>query len=119
MVWTWSRRDDAWLRAHGGTPHTLEDGSQVSATDVVIQVVHVTAGRIIDAAGNPSPDVELRGSGKAFVLRDGRAIAGRWERSKLGDLTVFVSKDGSEISLAPGRVWIELVPSTVSVELIR
>jgi hypothetical protein len=117
VYWTWGRRQGAWLRAHGDVPHTLEDGSQVSATNVVIQVVEVSASSIVDAAGNASPDVELTGSGRAYVLRDGRVVVGRWERPSLKDLTTFVAKDGTEITLAPGRTWVELLPSTVAVEL--
>jgi hypothetical protein len=118
VYWAWSRRDDTWLRSHGTTPHTLEDGSQVAATNVVIQIVEVTDSRIIDAAGNASPDVELTGAGRAYVLRDGRMIAGRWERESLGDVTRFLTRDGAEITLAPGRTWVQLVPSTVSVERV-
>lgn len=117
--WTWARRLGVWIRAHGDVPHTLEDGSQVSATNIVIQVVRVTAGQIVDAAGNPSPEVELTGSGRAYILRDGRVIVGRWERDSLEDVTRFVTKDGEEIPLATGRTWVELLPSTVAVELSK
>jgi DUF3048 family protein len=119
VYWTWSRRQGQWLRAHGEVAHMLEDGSQVSATNVVIQVVQVTDSRILDAAGNPSPDVALTGSGKAYVLRDGGLIRGRWERDTLDDLTRFLTKDGIEIALAPGRTWVELLPSTIEVEPVR
>lgn len=119
VYWSWSRRAGAWLRAHGDVPHTLEGGEQVSATNVVIQVVEVTASQIVDAAGNHSPDVELTGSGKAYVFRDGRVIVGRWERASLDDVTTFITKDGTEISLAPGPTWVELLPSSISPELLR
>jgi hypothetical protein len=117
--WTWHRRDDVWVRSHGSIPHTLEDGSQVSATNVVIQVVEVSDSRIVDAAGNASPDVTLTGSGRAYVLRGGRVITGRWERDSLDEVTRFVTRDGSEITLAPGRTWVQLVPASVSVERTR
>jgi hypothetical protein len=119
VFWTWSRRAGAWLRSHGSTAHLLEDGSQVSATNVVIQVVEVTDSGIRDAAGNPSPKVGLTGSGRAYVLRDGRMITGRWERETLDDLTRFVTRDGTEITLAPGRTWVQLLPSTVPLERLR
>ena len=119
VYWVWSRRLGEWLRSQGPTPHTLEDGSQVSATNVVIQVVQVTDSRIVDAAGNPSPDVDLTGSGRAYVLRGGRMISGRWERDSLDDVTRFVTRDGTEITFAPGRTWVQLVPSTVAVERTR
>ncbi len=119
VYWTWSRRAGAWLRSHGDVPHVLEDGDRVSATNVVVQLVDVTASQIVDAAGNHSPDVQLTGSGRAYVLRDGRVIMGRWKRDSLDDTTTFVAKDGTEITLSPGRTWVELVPSTVALELLR
>lgn len=119
VVWTWGKRQGVWLRAHGDVPHVLEDGSQVAAGTVIVQVVEVTAGTVIDAAGNPSPDVELTGKGRAYVFRDGAVIVGRWERPSLEDLTRFVTKDGEEVPVSPGRTWVELLPSTVPVEILR
>ncbi|MBI2237735.1 MAG: DUF3048 domain-containing protein [Actinobacteria bacterium] len=116
VYWTWSRREGAWLRSHGTEPHLLEDGTRVAAANVVVMLVEVRAGTVVDAAGNPSPEVTLTGSGKAYVLRDGRMIVGRWERPALSDVTTFVAKDGSEIALAPGITWVELLPSTIPVE---
>jgi hypothetical protein len=116
VTWTWSRREGVWLRAHGAEPHTLIDGSQVQATNVVVQVVDVVAGQIIDPAGNPSPEIDLIGTGRAYVFRDGRMIVGRWERSGEGRVTAFVTKAGEPIPLAPGTTWVELLPSTVPVE---
>lgn len=117
VLWKWSRQDGMWLRSHGSVPHALEGGSQVSATNVVVMSVEVTyPGTIVDAAGNPSPEVTLTGSGKAYVFRDGRMALGRWERASLGDVTKFVSKDGQEIALAPGTTWVELLPSTIPVQ---
>ncbi len=117
VYWRWSRRRAAWLRSHGDEPHMLEGGEQVSAVNVVVQVVKVANSRILDHAGNPSPDVTLTGTGRAYVFRDGRMILGRWERPTLHDLTRFYGKDGSEIALAPGSTWVELLPSTLRVEV--
>jgi len=119
VFWTWARANGMWLRSHGDVAHLLEGGEQVSAANVVIQVVTVTDGDIIDPAGNPSPEVELTGKGRAYVFRDGRFIVGRWERQTLDDVTRFVTKDGDEIALAPGRTWVQLLPSWVEVELLR
>jgi hypothetical protein len=116
VSWKWSRQDDVWLRSYGSAPDLTEGGSQVSAANVVVMSVKVTyPGTIVDAAGNPSPQVTLTGSGKAYVFRDGRMILGRWERASLTDVMRFVSKDGEEIVFAPGTTWVELFPSTLSV----
>jgi hypothetical protein len=119
VYWHWNGGKGAWLRSHGDVPHVLEGNERVSATNVVVQVVSVTDSDFLDSAGNPSPEVDLTGSGKAYVLRDGEVIRGRWERESLHDVTTFVTKDGTEIALAPGRTWVELLPSRVPVELER
>ena len=119
VVWTWSRTQSAWLRSHGTVPHVLEDGTQVRAANVVVMQVEVSSGPIVDAAGNHSPEVELTGSGRAYVFRDGRMVIGRWERETLKDVTTFATKAGRQIALAPGVTWVELLPSTISVEADR
>jgi len=119
VYWEWNRKDGAWLRSHGTTPHETTDGGRVSATNVVIMRVRVRAGHLVDAAGNPSPVVTLTGKGKAYVLRDGRMISGTWERAKLSDVTTFAARDGSAIALAPGRTWVELLPSDLAVQTER
>ncbi|HXF74124.1 MAG TPA: DUF3048 domain-containing protein [Actinomycetota bacterium] len=117
--WTWSPRAGAWLRWHGDEPHRLADGSQVAAANVVVMVVRVTPGDIVDAAGNPSPEVDLLGRGRAYVFRDGRMVVGRWVREAEGDLTRFLTRDGEEIPLHPGVTWVELFPSTLEVGTAR
>ena len=119
VYWHWNGGKGAWLRSHGDVPHVLESNERVSATNVVIQVVTVTDSDFLDSAGNPSPEVDLTGSGKAYVLRDGEMIRGRWERDSLHDVTAFVTKDGTEIGLAPGRTWVELLPSWVDLAFAR
>jgi Protein of unknown function (DUF3048) N-terminal domain/Protein of unknown function (DUF3048) C-terminal domain len=113
--WAWDRRSDAWLRSHGDEAHMAEEGEQVSAENVVVQVVDVVVG----PRGGITPHIELVGSGKAYVFRDGRMILGRWERESLRDITRFVAKDGSEIAITPGRTWVELLPSDIDVETER
>jgi hypothetical protein len=113
--WTWSRRDHAWLRSHGDVPHRDEDGEPVSATNVVVQVVDT----VIGPRGGITPHLELTGSGRAYVFRDGRMILGRWERPSLREPARFLTRDGAEIPLAPGRTWVELLPSFVRLQTER
>ena len=113
VFWMWSQRSDAWLRSHGSEPHVSESGGRISADTVVVMHVQVAPGTILDAAGNASPDVTLTGSGRVWILRDGRVVRGRWERPTLADPTRFFSKDGEEIPLRPGATWIELLPTDI------
>jgi hypothetical protein len=106
--WRW--QGGHWVRFLDGAPMTLEDGAQITADNVVIQQVQTTESNIHDVAGYPSPEVTLTGTGKAWIMRDGEVIAGTWSRAEMGDLTVFETKGGDEIPLAPGRTYVELAP---------
>jgi hypothetical protein len=106
--WRW--QGGHWVRYLDGEPMQLENGRPITATNVVIQRVSTTQSDIVDVAGYPSPEVELTGTGRAWILRDGRLITGRWQREALTDGTTFLTKNGTEISLAPGTTWIELAP---------
>ena len=101
-----------------GAPMDLDSGQPITATNVVIQQVEVTEGNLVDVLGYHSPEVTLTGEGKAWILRDGVLIAGRWTRPVLGAVTKFVTKGGDVIPFAPGNTWIELVakgtPPTVT-----
>jgi len=114
--WVWNGADGRWLRSHGSEQHVLENGDQVSTVNVIAMQVEVSDSDIVDVAGYASPEVTLVGSGKAWVFRNGRVIAGRWVRDAQGDLTRFENKAGDEIPLAPGPTWVELVPTSVPVE---
>jgi hypothetical protein len=108
--WRYRRGQDRYLRFHGTEPHTMEDGTQVSATNVVVQVVQVRLTGRLDPAGNPVPEPVVIGRGPAFVFRNGRIIQGRWIRESRGDITQFIDRQGNDIPLAPGTTWVELFP---------
>jgi hypothetical protein len=111
VFWSYDRQDEVYLRSHGTTPHTLENGVQVSASNLVVMLVKRLPTNITDPAGNPVPNFDVVGHGKAFVFRDGRVVSGRWERKGKDDTTHLVDKDGDEIALAPGRTWVTLFPT--------
>lgn len=117
VYWRWKGSKGRWLRFHGTEPHLLEGGVQVSAVNVVVQVVEVRPGTIVDANGVPSPEIDVVGSGKAYVFRNGRMVVGTWRRESLSDLTRFFGPRGREIALMPGTTWVELLPSDVTVEV--
>src|SRR5262249_35206048 len=106
VFWKWSKSDQAWLRFHGTEPHTLSDGTQVSATNVIIQMVKITITDVTDANGVSSPEAHTVGSGKAYILRNGKMIEGTWQRGASGDVTKFLTSKGKEIKLAEGNTWI-------------
>lgn len=118
VYWRWDGAKKVWLRFHGSEPHLLSDGTQVSATNVVVQVVKVYLTKIRDVNGVASPEVVATGRGRAYVLRNGRVIQGTWKRPKLDDVTRFYDSSGRQVPLAPGKTWVELLPNTIPVTLL-
>jgi hypothetical protein len=117
VFWTWNPQRGVWLRSYDTGPATLEGDRQISATNVVVQVVRIKDTGIVDVAGNPSPEVESIGSGTAYVFRGGRVVEGTWKRRSVHALTKFFDASGKRIPLAPGTTWVELLPDAIPVEI--
>ncbi len=98
---------NTYRRLLGGRRHVERaEGAAVAPSTVVVQLVDVT----------PVPDdpllhvtVGLAGSGKAYVFRGGRVTAARWIGER-GAPARYVDADGRDVPLAPGQVWVALVP---------
>ncbi|MFN2491106.1 MAG: DUF3048 domain-containing protein [Actinomycetota bacterium] len=111
ITYEWS--EGAWHRSQSGAPFVAESGKQIAVDNVLIEEHEVDFSKtIVDVAGNPSIEIADRtGSGRAVLFRDGRAIAGRWERDSIEDAVRFETRSGDEMMLHPGNTWVELVPS--------
>jgi hypothetical protein len=57
-------------------------------------------------------DINLIGSGPAFLFRDGKAYDIRWERRRPEDLLLLTDKDGAPVMLRPGQSWYEILHTT-------
>jgi hypothetical protein len=102
----------AWRRYEAGSPFTTTRGRQIAVPNVLIQEVRVDrSARIVDSAGNPSPDIDWLGGGRAFLFRDGMVIKGSWDAKKKGAVIVFETKRGDPFVFDKGSTWVELVPS--------
>ena len=110
VTYRWSSADDGYLRFHGDSPHLDDQGSSISADNVVVLFVQqIDTGRT-DAAGSSVPDYQVTGTGDAVVFRDGVAIRGNWERGSQDGFFRILDDGGRPITLTPGNVWIELTP---------
>ena len=110
-AWRWDPQAGVFLRTEDGTRHVLADGQQVRADNVVIMAVRVGRSKVVDVLGNPSPSIELLGSGDAWLLRDGRVVEGRWSRTSIEEPARLTGPDGTPLALRPGRTWVELLPA--------
>ncbi|CAL9390026.1 Putative lipoprotein YerB [Streptomyces sp. enrichment culture] len=106
FTFTWSDSRDRWLVGMDGAPATTADGQRMTAATVVVQYVNVRESAFRDFLGNNTPYTETVGSGKATVLRDGRAWEVDWKREKAPDGTSFTTGDGTPVNFAEGQVWV-------------
>ena len=104
--WRWDAATSRWVRTQNGTAHVTAAGAQVSAPNVLVQVVQYSDTGIRDQSGEPVPEAQLNGEGRALLLRDGQVIEGRWSRE--GPRTVFRTASGEPLLLTPGPTWLEL-----------
>jgi hypothetical protein len=117
VTWRWDSQARAWLRSYGnGQAAATAEGGQISAANVVVmKVVVYPSPYVEDATGVHENLVTLTGSGSAQVFRDGVEVSGTWSRPSLHETTRYVDASGSDITLADGITWVELVPTTVAV----
>jgi hypothetical protein len=109
---TYRYRGGMWKRWEGGEPFMTRAGRQIAIPNVLIQQVEVNNSKaIFDPAGNPSPDIALKGSGKAWLLREGKVLRGRWRIAKDAAASTFTTGQGDRFTFAVGPIWVELVPS--------
>ena len=108
--WTWDAASGLWLRSEGKSPAMAAAGGRLAATNVVsITAKHPSAG--FKAQGGASvPTYTLVGEGSAIVATGGRTIAATWRKAAQDQPMQLVGADGSDILLAPGNTWVELVP---------
>lgn len=77
----------------------------VKPATVVVQYTKIRSSRFKDRWGNVSPYTPTVGSGRAVVLRDGKAYDVRWSRPSAGAGTTFTTADGKPMTFGRGQIW--------------
>ena len=105
--------DGQWFRSDDGEPLIMESGNQLGVDNVLIEEHTVDLSDTLgDILGTPSPEiVDVTGTGRAILFRDGRMIVGQWTRESTDDPVVFTTTTGDDLELKPGRTLIELLPN--------
>ncbi|MCL4313682.1 MAG: DUF3048 domain-containing protein [Actinobacteria bacterium] len=117
-TWRYDPATQQYLLYYSGSRAMLQSGRQISATNIVIQKVHVFYGPYVENSfGALEVQAHLITKGPLEVLRNGVVIKGTWERQSLTSPTRLVASNGQTIPLSPGRTWVDLVPSAIKVTI--
>jgi hypothetical protein len=107
-----------WRADRGGFTRTEDTGlvldpatgqPLILPTVVVQQVAVTTDPNVVDVDGQIGVDQQVMGSEKAQVFTGGREYQATWTQPVHGP-PQFALPDGSPAPIAPGEVWISLVP---------
>lgn len=117
VTWTWDATNGVYLRNYDSgktvAAAKLANGTQISARNVIIQEVAVSAtGPVEDSHGSKETLVTMEGTGKALVCRMGSCVQGTWSRLSGSAATQFLDAANVPIPMAPGTSWVELLPNT-------
>ena len=104
----WSSTEKRWLLSHSGVPNLAANGTHLGASTFVIQIVSITPSEYGDKFGGVTPFTATVGSGRGYILRDGKYIAALWNRPTPDVGTSWKTTSGEEIPFAPGQIWIAL-----------
>ncbi|GIG54913.1 DUF3048 domain-containing protein [Demequina activiva] len=109
--WDWDESAGAWMRSEAGTPHTTSDGTQLSATNVVVLWVDIVPNS--SGGGSAVPEtVVVTDSGTGYVAAEDTYVPITWSKAGQFDPYVLETESGEVVELVPGKTWVELVPQS-------
>ena len=70
---------------------------------------------------DPRPEVELlevnmQGTGPAFLARDGKVLPVKWQRLAESDVITLVDDNGNLVPFKPGKTWVEVLTANATFE---
>jgi hypothetical protein len=104
----WSATEKRWLLSHSEIPNLAASGIHLGPTTFVIQIVSITPSEYGDKFGGVTPFTATVGSGRGYILRDGKYITAIWNRPTPEAGTTWGTTSGEEIPFSPGQIWIAL-----------
>lgn len=85
----------------------------ISFKDVIIQIAPMTA---LDANGYLAYDI-LK-TGKAYYCTNGKYMPVTWKKDTVTAITHYYDKEGKELLMNPGKIYINIYPESYEKELI-
>lgn len=112
VEWTYDASRDVYVRVNNGAVHKdALTGEQIHAKNVVVMWAKVTP-----AAPAGTYDIQMVGSNRASVFRNGVRIDGTWRATASAPPT-FTAADGTPIRLTPGNTWFQVVSTDVNITI--
>ncbi len=119
VVWRWDQKTGAFERYYGSQPDLDSSGVQLQAKNVIVEMVRTRPGPYAESGTVHGTDSITVGSGVAYVFRQGHFVKCRWRRRlRRYPFALYLPK-GRRVYLTPGNTWVEMVPTSYSVQISR
>jgi DUF3048 family protein len=112
-TWQYNQEDRLYYRFYADGQPNLDKANnlQISTSNVIVLEM---PSHVIDDYGRLSMD--SIGEGYLIIYNKGEKIEGTWEKSSKEERIMFLDENADEIELAPGKIWIQVVPDLEIVE---
>ncbi len=110
VTWKYNVEKNLYERYQNGVLHKDADGETITANTVIIQHADMD---ILDDVGRRK--IDTVGDGPAEVYAFGKKVSGKWKKDERASRTQWILDTGEKIPLAPGKIWVELVPTGIVV----
>ncbi|TLN00768.1 DUF3048 domain-containing protein, partial [bacterium] len=87
---------------------------QISADNVVI--IMAPYEYLVKRSDTEVVDVNMTGSGAAYIARDGQIYKVKWSRPAQDSVLTLTYEDGTPFPFKPGNTWFEVMGITATVE---
>lgn len=112
--WVWDPPSGTWVRFQNGSPDVDQARKQISAANVILQLIPYTTDGVASGEGifppPPIPKGLTVGTGTAKIMTNGTVVNATWSKSASTAVTQWADSAGQPIFLTPGQTWVELAP---------
>jgi len=116
VTWTYDSERRAYLRVNNGRAFIdAATEAQLEARNVVVMWARYSVASR-DRIGSPTYDIQLVGSGRMSLFRDGQRFDGTWEAGK-DTPPVFRDAEGKPIKLSPGNTWFQIINADLNISM--
>lgn len=112
VAWQYQSASNAYLRYNAGQPHMdALTNTQLTAKNIAVMFTQTSS----IPGGGLVLDINVMGTGRLILYRDGGVVEGTWEKSAVTSPVRFLGADGTELKLNRGQSWLEIVPTDTQV----
>ena len=83
-------------------------GEQLAVKNIILQNCYSS----LKDSKNGTLDIDYLSGGSGMYITNGKAVPITWKRASANDITHYYTQDGQEITLNPGKTWVEIVENS-------